>query len=93
LERSDKLRDKKISKLLMEFSIPAIIGMLVNSMYIVIDRIFIGRVVGAMAISGVSLTFPIVILIMAFAMLVGIGAGRTGEMKLSSYWAMPWCCL
>jgi putative MATE family efflux protein len=82
LERSDKLRDKKISKLLMEFSIPAIIGMLVNSMYIVIDRIFIGRVVGAMAISGVSLTFPIVILIMAFAMLVGIGAAARISIKL-----------
>lgn len=82
MERSDKLRDKKISKLLMEFSIPAIIGMLVNSMYIVIDRIFIGRVVGAMAISGVSLTFPIVILIMAFAMLVGIGAAARISIKL-----------
>lgn len=82
MERSDKLKDKKISKLLLEFSIPAIIGMLVNSMYIVIDRIFIGRVVGAMAISGVSLTFPIVILIMAFAMLVGIGAAARISIKL-----------
>ncbi|WP_446898780.1 MATE family efflux transporter [Clostridium sp. LBM24168] len=82
MERSEKLKDKKISKLLLEFSIPAIIGMLVNSMYIVIDRIFIGRVVGAMAISGVSLTFPIVILIMAFAMLVGIGAAARISIKL-----------
>ncbi|MHC6179157.1 MATE family efflux transporter [Clostridium sp. JNZ X4-2] len=82
MERSVKLRDKKVSKLLLEFSIPAIIGMLVNSMYIVIDRIFIGRVVGAMAISGVSLTFPIGILIMAFGMLVGIGAAANISIKL-----------
>lgn len=82
MESSIKLRDKKVSKLLLEFSIPAIIGMLVNSMYIVIDRIFIGRVVGAMAISGVSLTFPIVILIMAFGMLVGIGAAASISIKL-----------
>ncbi|MBP2033442.1 putative MATE family efflux protein [Clostridium algifaecis] len=82
MERSVKLGNKKISKLLLEFSIPAIVGMLVNSLYIVIDRIFIGRVVGAMAISGVSLTFPIGILIMAFAMLVGIGAAARISIKL-----------
>ena len=82
MERSVKLRDEKVGKLLLEFSIPAIIGMLVNSLYIVIDRIFIGRVVGAMAISGVSLTFPISIIIMAFAMLVGIGAAARISIRL-----------
>ncbi|NLU07087.1 MAG: MATE family efflux transporter [Clostridiales bacterium] len=82
MERSTKLRNEKVSKLLLEFSIPAIIGMLVNSMYIVIDRIFIGRVVGAMAISGVSLTFPIGILIMAFSMLIGIGAAASISIRL-----------
>lgn len=56
--------------------------MLVNSLYIVVDRMFIGRVVGAMAISGVSLTFPIAIIIMAFAMLVGIGAAARISIKL-----------
>jgi putative MATE family efflux protein len=82
LDNSKELATKKISKLLLEFSIPAIVGMLVNSMYIVIDRMFIGRVVGAMAISGVSLTFPIAILIMAFGMLVGIGAAARISIKL-----------
>jgi putative MATE family efflux protein len=82
LERSIKLKDGKVGKLLLEFSIPAIVGMLVNSLYIVIDRMFIGRVVGAMAISGVSLTFPIVILIMAFSMLVGIGSAATISIRL-----------
>lgn len=82
MERSIKLKDEKVSKLLLEFSIPAIVGMLVNSLYIVIDRMFIGRVVGAMAISGVSLTFPIVIIIMAFSMLVGIGSAATISIRL-----------
>ncbi len=82
MERSIKLKDGKVGKLLLEFSIPAIVGMLVNSLYIVIDRMFIGRVVGAMAISGVSLTFPIVILIMAFSMLVGIGSAATISIRL-----------
>lgn len=82
LERSIKLRSEKISRLLIEFSIPAIVGMLVNSLYIIVDRMFIGRVVGAMAISGVSLTFPIAIIIMAFAMLVGIGAAARISIRL-----------
>ncbi len=82
LERSIKLRSEKVSKLLLEFSIPAIVGMLVNSLYIVVDRMFIGRVVGAMAISGVSLTFPIAIIVMAFGMLVGIGAAARISIKL-----------
>lgn len=82
MDRSVKLRNGNVGKLLLEFSIPSIVGMLVNSLYIVIDRIFIGRVVGAMAISGVSLTFPISILIMAFGMLVGIGAAARISIKL-----------
>ncbi|MFL0194879.1 MATE family efflux transporter [Clostridium sp. WILCCON 0269] len=82
MERSIKLRSEKVSKLLLEFSIPAIVGMLVNSLYIVVDRMFIGRVVGAMAISGVSVTFPIAIIIMAFGMLVGIGAAARISIKL-----------
>ncbi len=82
MEHSNKLGSQSIGKLLFEFSIPAIIGMLVNSLYIVIDRIFIGRVVGGMAISGVSLTFPIGIIIMGFGMLVGIGASTRISIKL-----------
>lgn len=85
MDRSKKLAEQSIGKLLLEFSVPAIVGMLVNSLYIVIDRIFIGRVVGAMAISGVSLTFPIGIVIMAFGMLVGIGAAAQISIKLGQH--------
>lgn len=85
MERSRKLADEGVGKLLVEFSIPAIVGMLVNSLYIIIDRIFIGRVVGAMAISGVSLTFPIGIIIMAFGMLIGIGAAARISIKLGQH--------
>ncbi|WP_411683035.1 MATE family efflux transporter [Clostridium thailandense] len=85
MERSKKLAEEGVGKLLFEFSIPAIVGMLVNSLYIIIDRIFIGRVVGAMAISGVSLTFPIGILIMGFGMLVGIGGAARISIKLGQH--------
>lgn len=82
MDRSKNLREKSVGSLLLEFSIPAIVGMMVNALYIVIDRIFIGNVVGAFAISGVSLTFPIGILIMAFGMLIGIGAGACISIRL-----------
>lgn len=85
MERSKKLAEQSVGKLLLEFSIPAIIGMMVNSLYIIIDRIFIGRVVGAMAISGVSLTFPIGIIIMGFGMLVGIGAATRISIRLGEH--------
>lgn len=82
MDRSERLGKEAIGKLLIQFSIPAVIGMLVNSLYIIIDRIFIGRVVGAMAISGVSLTFPIGIIIMGFAMLIGIGGSACISIRL-----------
>ena len=52
---------EKIWKLLIKFSIPAIVGMVVNMLYNVVDRIYIGQIpdVGGMAITGVGITMPI----------------------------------
>ncbi len=82
MDNSKKLAEQDVGKLLLQFSIPGIVGMMVNSLYTVIDRMFIGNVVGAEAISGVSLTFPISIIIMAFGMLVGIGAASCISISL-----------
>jgi putative MATE family efflux protein len=80
------LGEEKVLKLLLKFSIPAIIGMLVNALYNVVDRIFIGRGVDALGIAGTTIGFPIMLVIMGFAMLIGIGANslvsiRLGEKK------------
>ncbi|HVJ50542.1 MATE family efflux transporter [Desulfitobacterium sp.] len=80
------IRNGNIGKLLLEFSLPAIIGMLVNSLYNVIDRIFVGRGVGSIAIAATTVAFPIMIILMAVAMLIGVGATalisiRLGEQK------------
>ncbi|MDD3364360.1 MAG: MATE family efflux transporter [Syntrophomonas sp.] len=85
-ERTLQLGEKKVSHLLWQFSVPAIVGMLANSLYMIINRLFVGNVVGADAISGMSVTMPISFILMAFGMLVGIGAGslisiRLGEQK------------
>ena len=85
MDRSKQLGEEKIGKLLMKFSIPAIVGMLVNALYNVIDRMFIGHIgggIGKIAISGVAVTFPISNIIMAFGMLVGIGTAALISIKL-----------
>jgi len=82
LDRSKQLGEENIGKLLIKFSVPAIIGMLVNGLYNVVDRVFIGRGVGKLALAGVTVTFPIAIMIMAFAMLVGIGSAALISIKL-----------
>lgn len=75
---------EKITKLLVQFSVPAIIGMIVNALYNIVDRIYIGNIkeVGHFAIAGVGLTFPVVILAFAFAVLIGLGAGTNISLNL-----------
>lgn len=85
MDRSKQLGEEGIGKLLMKYSIPAIVGMLVNALYNVVDRIFIGQIpggVGKIAISGLAVTFPISTIIMAFGMLVGIGTAALISIKL-----------
>lgn len=73
--RSEELGEKNIGALIWKFFWPAFIGISVNALYNIVDRIFIGRGVGALALSGLSVVFPIMILVAAFGMLIGIGAG------------------
>jgi putative MATE family efflux protein len=68
------LETKPVGKLLLKYSIPAIIGTVSVSLYHLIDRAFIGQGVGPYAISGLALTLPILVLTQAFSTLVGIGA-------------------
>ena len=79
-----RLGEEKISKLLMEFSIPAIIGMVVNTLYNIVDRMYIGNIkdIGGLALTGVGITMPIMTIIMAFGMLIGIGTSARISLKL-----------
>lgn len=71
---TNRLATENIGKLIWEFSIPAITGTIVMSLYNVVDRIFIGQGVGPLAISGLALTFPFMNVLLAFGMLIGAGA-------------------
>ena len=57
----------------MQYSVPAIIAMVATSVYNIVDSIFIGHGVGAMAISGLAITFPLMNLVVAFCTLVAVG--------------------
>ncbi|MBK1811119.1 MATE family efflux transporter [Clostridium sp. YIM B02505] len=82
MEKTNRLGEEKISKLLVTFSAPAIIGMLVNAMYNVIDRAVIGHGVNELGIAGITIGFPIQIIMMAFGMLIGIGATSLVSIRL-----------
>ncbi|TGE33728.1 MATE family efflux transporter [Desulfosporosinus sp. Sb-LF] len=82
MNRSQQLGEEKVGKLLLKFSIPAIIGMLVNGLYNIVDRIFVGRGVGSLALSGIAISFPISLAIMAFGMLIGLGATSVISIRL-----------
>lgn len=73
-EITSKLGNQKIAPLLLSYAIPAVIGTMVNALYHIVNRIFIGQAVGALAISGLTLTFPILMFLQAFGMLVGAGS-------------------
>jgi len=70
------LGKESIGKLLLQYSIPAIIGMTITSIYNIIDSIFIGHGVGAMAIAGLAVSFPLMNLVVAFCTLVSPGTER-----------------
>lgn len=82
--RSEMLGNEKVSKLLLKLSIPATIGMIVNALYNLIDTIFIGRGVGKLAIGGLTIALPIQMVIMAFALMIGIGAASAVSRSLGS---------
>ena len=69
----DMLGTSPIGKLLVKYSVPAIIASVATSLYNIIDSIFIGQGVGAMAIAGLALTFPLMNLVAAFCMLIAVG--------------------
>ncbi|NCC13560.1 MAG: MATE family efflux transporter [Spirochaetia bacterium] len=83
-EHANPLGTEPIFKLLMRFSIPAIVGMMVNALYNVVDRIFIGNSpsIGANGIAGITIAFPIMIILMALGVLFGIGGATLFSIRL-----------
>ena len=72
----------KINKLLISFAIPCVISMLINSVYNIVDQIFIGKGVGTLGNAATNVIFPLVILANAIAGLIGNGAAANLSLKL-----------
>jgi len=81
-DAASRLGTDPIGRLLLRFSLPAITGMLVNALYNLVDRIFVGRGVNEAALAGISLVMPLITVSLAFAMLFGIGAANMISMRL-----------
>jgi putative MATE family efflux protein len=81
-DAADRLGTEGVGRLLFRFSLPAITGMLVNALYNVVDRIFVGRGVNETALGGLSLVMPLMTISMAFAMLFGVGSANMISMRL-----------
>ncbi|BDD06053.1 MATE family efflux transporter [Aureibacter tunicatorum] len=74
-KRTKDLESKPIAELFQKYFWPAFVGIMVTALYNVVDRIFIGQGVGAEALGGLSVVYPIMTIMVAFAMLIGQGAG------------------
>ena len=76
------LANESIGRLLWKFSVPSIIGMSVQTFYNIIDTVFIGHAVGMMGIAGLSIVFPIQMIIVGIAQMVALGAASLISISL-----------
>lgn len=83
MDRTAELGTEKIGKLLLSLAVPSIIAQVVNILYNMVDRIYIGRMAdGGTAMSALAVALPIITLITAFTQLVGIGGAPLAAIKL-----------
>lgn len=82
MKEENILGTEKIGKLIRKFSIPCIISMLVNSLYNIIDQIFIGWGVGYLGNGATNIVFPITMICLAFSLMIGDGTSAFLSLKL-----------
>lgn len=84
MENENKLAVMPVGKLLFSLAMPAIAAQIVNLLYNMVDRIYIGHIkdVGSLALTGLGVTFPVIVLIAAFAALVGVGGAPRASISM-----------
>lgn len=82
MDGENPLGVRPVKRLLFSFSIPAIISCLVNSVYNIVDQIFIGQGVGYLGNAATTIAFPLMTIIMAFATLIGSGGSAYAALRL-----------
>src|SRR5690554_1685466 len=84
MSRNRMLEKEKIGRLLIKLSVPATVSMMVNALYNIVDTIFIGRGIGYLAIGGLTIAFPVQMLIMAASLMIGVGAASVISRSLGA---------
>ena len=79
---ANPLGKRPVGKLLFQYALPSIIAMSASSIYNIVDSIFIGKGVGAMAIAGLAISFPLMNISSAFGAMLGIGAGALTSIRM-----------
>ncbi len=82
MDRSVRLGQGSIPRLLLEFSLPAIVGLMAQALYNIIDRVFVGQAMGPIGIAGITVAFPFMLIVLAFGMLIGFGAAALISIRL-----------
>jgi putative MATE family efflux protein len=81
-DRSRRLGETSIPRLLLQFSLPAIVGMISQALYNLIDRVFVGQALGPNGIAGITVALPFMLVILACAMLIGLGTTALVSIRL-----------
>lgn len=82
----NKMGTKKILPLLVELSIPAMIGLLVNAIYNIVDRMFIGNTadLGSLGLAGITVSYPVTLVLMALGLMCGVGGSTRFSISLGA---------
>ena len=82
MDRSAQLGQASIPRLLLRFSLPAIVGIMAQASYNLIDRVFVGHALSSEGIAGTTVAFPFMLVVLAFAMLIGFGGTALISIRL-----------
>jgi putative MATE family efflux protein len=84
MDQIHQLKDQKISTLIWRFSLPAMVGMIINALYNIVDRIYIGNApaLGANGLAALTIAFPIMLIVLAVGVLFGIGGATLFSIRL-----------
>ena len=82
----EKMETGKILPLLVELSVPAMIGMIVNAIYNIVDRMFIGNAphLGSIGLAGITISYPVTLVLMALSLMAGVGGATRFSIALGA---------
>ena len=74
MQQPERMGQEPVLKLIVSFALPSIAGLLANSLYNFVDRLFVGRIVGPAGLAAISVCYPFMVLVIALGLLLGVGS-------------------